>query len=142
MRWKYRKLLMNLGNAVDATCMPDEAAGELVRAARHEGEACLDTAGIVCASSAEDRERRADLLTVRPINDSHRGGGSTWQSLARGTGTTEVDFLNGEVVLLGRQHGVPTPVNALLCAVANRMARQHAPPRSASAGALLRELAL
>ena len=46
MRWKHRKLLMNLGNAVDATCTPSDAARALVRAARHEGVACLDAAGI------------------------------------------------------------------------------------------------
>ena len=98
MRWKYRKLLMNLGNAVDAGCRPGDAARDLVRAARHEGVACLDAAGIACASADEDRQRRAELLTVRPIAGAGRGGGSTWQSLARGTGAVEVDYLNGEIV--------------------------------------------
>src|SRR6478752_1671447 len=31
MRWKYTKLLMNLGNAVEAICVRDAEAGELVR---------------------------------------------------------------------------------------------------------------
>ena len=31
-----------------------------------------------------------------------------------GSGSIETDYLNGEIVLLGRLHGVPTPVNALL----------------------------
>src|SRR5207302_10080301 len=30
MRWKYAKLLMNLGNAVQATCRPDAAAAQLL----------------------------------------------------------------------------------------------------------------
>lgn len=34
------------------------------------------------------------------------------------------DYPNGEIVLLGRVHGVPTPVNGLPCALANRMARE------------------
>ena len=34
----------------------------------------------------------------------------------------ETDFLNGEIVLLGRVHGVPTPVNEVLQRLANRMA--------------------
>jgi 2-dehydropantoate 2-reductase len=142
MRWKYRKLLMNLGNAVDATCAPSDAARDLVRAARHEGAACLDAAVVARASADEDRERRADLLTVRPIAGAGRGGGSTWQSLARGTGAVEVDYLNGEIARIGRERGFPTPVNALLCAFANRMARDHAPPQSADAAPLLRQLAL
>jgi 2-dehydropantoate 2-reductase len=39
-----------------------------------------------------------------------RGGGSTWQAW-RGAGV-ETDYLNGEIALLGRLHGVPTPANA------------------------------
>jgi 2-dehydropantoate 2-reductase len=52
-----------------------------------------------------------------------RGGGSSWQSLARGTGSIETDFLNGEIVMLGRLHGVPTPANAAMQRIANRLAR-------------------
>ena len=51
---------------------------------------------------------------MRPIGGQARGGGSTWQSLERRAGSVETDYLNGEIVLLGRQHGVPTPANALL----------------------------
>ena len=137
MRWKYTKLLMNLGNAVDATCAQDDAARDLARTARREGVAALDATGIPRASEEENRQRRGERLTVRPIDGAFRGGGSTWQSLARSTGTIEVDYLNGEIVLLGRRHALPTPVNALLCEVANDMARNHAPPRSASAADLL-----
>ncbi len=39
--------------------------------------------------------------------------GSTLQSLRRGR-PTEIDYLNGEVVQLGRRLGVPTPLNAHL----------------------------
>ena len=48
-----------------------------------------------------------------------RPGASSWQSLARGTGSIEADYLNGEIVLLGRLHGVATPVNAALQRLAN-----------------------
>ena len=54
----------------------------------------------------------------REIEGARARGGSTWQSLARGTGTIETDYLNGEIALLGRLHGVPTPVNAALQAIA------------------------
>ena len=56
-------------------------------------------------------------------------GGSTWQSLARGH-SLEVDYLNGEIVLLGRQLGIATPVNAALQRVANAAARAGARPGS------------
>jgi 2-dehydropantoate 2-reductase len=61
------------------------------------------------ASDAEDTARRANLLSVQPIGNQPRGGGSSWQSLRRRTGSIETDFLNGEIVQLGRLHDVPTP---------------------------------
>ena len=57
-----------------------------------------------------------------------------------GAGSIEADHLNGEVVLLGRLHGVPTPVNELLQRTANELARAHRPPGSADAADLLRRL--
>lgn len=129
MRAKYAKLLMNLGNALEAACGTAAARGsDLVRAARREGVACFEAAGIDFASEDEDRERRGSLLQLRPIAGRRRQGGSSWQSLARGSGTIEADHLNGEVVLLGRLHGVPTPVNATLQRVANELARTGARP--------------
>ena len=140
MRWKYRKLLMNLGNAVDATCVRDDDAATLMKLIGAEGKACLDAAGIEYVSREEDRERRGNRLTVGRIAGQDRGGGSTFQSLARGTGTVEVDYLNGEIVWLGRQHGVPTPANELIRQVANEMAHAGAPPRSITARELLDQL--
>lgn len=128
-RWKYGKLLMNLANAVEALLAPS-AFARAAQAARQEGVACLEAAGIDVASSDEDRARRGDLLTLSPVNGRVRGGGSSWQSLARGTGTIEADFLNGEIVALGRMVGVPTPVNAVLQRLARDAARRHAPPGS------------
>ncbi len=129
-RWKWGKLLMNLGNAVEAVCAPSARAGELVERVRLEGVACLGAAGIAAVSSEEDRARRDGLLTPRPIGDERRGGGSTWQSLRRSLGTVETDYLTGEIVLLGRLHGVPTPANALLQQLADDAARRRLEPGS------------
>ncbi len=43
-------------------------------------------AGIAYASKEEEAARRGDLLQVREIDGAHRGGGSSWQSVARGPG--------------------------------------------------------
>ncbi|MEP6625880.1 MAG: 2-dehydropantoate 2-reductase N-terminal domain-containing protein, partial [Acidimicrobiia bacterium] len=91
MRWKYTKLLMNVGNAVEAMCGLDDAAIELVDRARTEAVAAFRSAGIDFASREEERARRGDLLQVGEIDGSGRGGGSSWQSLARGLGTIEAD---------------------------------------------------
>jgi len=133
MRWKYGKLLTNLGNAIEAICGPPARRGPIGSLARREGVTCLDAAGIDYVSEDEDAARRGDLLHLRPIAGQARRGGSSWQSLQRGARTIESDYLNGEVVLLGRLHGVPTPVNALLQLVANQMARDGTPPGTMSA---------
>ena len=100
----------------------------------------LRAAEIELASQNEDAERRGDRLQQRPISGAERGGGSSWQSLRRGTGSIESDYLNGEIVLLGRLHGVPTPVNALLQREANEAARSGAEPQSRRASDMLASL--
>ncbi|MEU3462192.1 2-dehydropantoate 2-reductase N-terminal domain-containing protein [Streptomyces sp. NPDC006733] len=129
MRWKYGKLLKNLANAVEATCGPldgDDAAAarDLLARAVAEGEAVLDAAGIDRASEAEQTAVRGDRVRLQTLNGVARGGGSSWQSLTRGTGSIEADYLNGEIVLLGRTTGVDTPVNAVLQQTANAFARE------------------
>jgi 2-dehydropantoate 2-reductase len=132
MRWKYGKLLGNLLNSLQAVA-GDEAtgeAGDIVSAVRDEGEAVLRAAGIPFVSEDERRSVQRDRMDLVPIPGHPRSGGSTWQSLARASGSTEADWLNGEIALLGRLHGVPTPVNSLLQRLANRFARDRRAPGS------------
>jgi 2-dehydropantoate 2-reductase len=131
MRWKYAKLLSNVGNAVEALLGPDAPGGGLVRRARAEALACYSAAGIRHATESEISERVAANEQLRPIRGRERLGGSSWQSLARGSGSIETDYLNGEIVLLGRLHGVSTPVNQVLCRMTRRMVRDGARPGSA-----------
>jgi 2-dehydropantoate 2-reductase len=140
MRWKYRKLIMNLGNAAEALIAPGPDQDEIANRAEQEGEDCLRAARVDFASRAEDHERRGDLLQIGPIGGRERAGGSSWQSLARGSGTIEADYLNGEIVLLGRLHGFPTPVNELLQRLANRWAAERRAPGTLSAGEFERAL--
>ncbi len=126
MRWKYRKLLMNLANAVEALAGPEGRFGPLAREAQREGKEALSAAGIDVASSEEDRVRRGNFLQMAATPSGEWQGGSSWQSLARGAGSIEAEFLNGEIVLLGGLNGVPTPVNALLQRLAVRAAAEGA----------------
>ncbi len=132
MRWKYGKLLANLSNATEAVCGHDAwlHATELRRRVTAEGRAVLDAAGIGYARERESAELRADKVQIEPVNGAERTGGSSWQSLTRGTGSIEADFLNGEIVLLGREHGVPTPLNSMLQQLARTAAAEHRAPRS------------
>ena len=131
MRWKYRKLLSNLGNAVDALCGTAARGSGLAQRARREGIACLEAAGIpFIADDEEDAGQLERQVQPRTIGGVERRGGSSWQSLARRLGTIETDYLNGEIVRMGRDHGVPTPVNALLQYLSQRVARERRPPGS------------
>ncbi|MGQ4511703.1 2-dehydropantoate 2-reductase N-terminal domain-containing protein [Streptomyces sp. DW26H14] len=136
MRWKYAKLLSNLANAVEALSGLADADAEVVhRRALAEGWAVLAAAGIDCATQAEQDEARA-LIHLDRATGSGRGGGSSWQSLTRGTGTIETDYLNGEIVLLGRVHGVATPVNETLQRLADAFAAERRPAGSLPAAEL------
>jgi len=141
MRWKYRKLIMNLVNVATAVCAEGAGFADLVRLLRAEGEAALAAAGIDLVTVADDKARRGDRLQLRPIEGVTHNGGSTWQSLARGTGSIETDYLTGEVVLLGRLHGVPTPASVLLQRLAHRAAAEHLPPGHLPAEEVLAQLA-
>ncbi|MEA2502828.1 MAG: 2-dehydropantoate 2-reductase [Actinomycetota bacterium] len=118
MAWKRAKLLRNLRNALEAMCGPDlneddRATIESIRAeASAEARACFTAGGLTLVSSDEWNERRSgQLMQLRPVEGSGRAGGSTWQSVTRGLSAVETDYLNGEIVLLGRLYGVATPVN-------------------------------
>ncbi|PGH43476.1 2-dehydropantoate 2-reductase [Micromonospora sp. WMMA1996] len=126
MRWKYGKLLVNLGNGLQALLGRDmpESLSTRVRA---EGEAALAAAGIPHTNRDEEAAERGDLVAYRPVDGEDRAGGSTWQSLARGAGSAETDHINGEIVLLGRLHGVPTPVNAAVQVAVRRAVRERIP---------------
>jgi 2-dehydropantoate 2-reductase len=139
MRWKHGKLLANVANAVEAVCGPHagEPAAGLRRRARAEGRAVLDAAGIAYAGDEESARLRGDQVRVVRVNGNERGGGSSWQSLTRGTGSIEADYLNGEIVLLGRELGVPTPVNEVLQRLANQAARERRAPGSLNAEEVL-----
>jgi len=137
MAWKHRKLLTNLANGVDAATAPGAAQDELIERARGEAAEVFRIAGIAAVSEEDDAGVRADHVVLR--TDTVRPGGSTLQSMTRGTGV-EIDFLTGEIVLLGRLHGVPTPVNELVQRTVHELVRAGLPPRSRDAADLLSQL--
>jgi len=139
-RWKYAKLLRNVRNSVDALFSRDPGAPEVDRRVREETIAAFAAAGIDHVPDAEYDARHDRLITLRPVGGRHHGGGSTWQSLVRGSAATEADYLNGEIVLLGRLHGVPTPVNELLRRLTGEAARGLLEPRSLTEAGFLARL--
>jgi 2-dehydropantoate 2-reductase len=129
MRFKYAKLRANARNALDAACGWDARGSELGLRASTEALATFRAAGIDVATGDEEAARREGFST-KPLAGESRFGSSSWQSLARRTGSIEADYLNGEVVMLGRLYDVETPVNETLRKLANRMARARSAPGS------------
>lgn len=142
MYWKYAKLLNNLGNALEAVAGPitEPEAVEIYEAAKAEGSAVLAAAGIRYASPQEQADLLAEQSHLLRAENPLRIGGSSWQSLSRGTGSIEADYLNGEIVMLGRDYGIPTPVNRLLQREANMLAREVRPPGDVAVDDLVKRL--
>ncbi|WP_433221116.1 ketopantoate reductase family protein [Dactylosporangium sp. CS-047395] len=123
--WKARKLLGNVRNGLDLLDGTDEEktrAGTLLVA---EAEAAYAAAGIVPAPA--DAIQAGARLSIEAVPGHVPGRLSTWQSFARGA-TSEIDHLNGEIVGLGRRHGVPTPHNERLQRLLGAQAAAGAPP--------------
>jgi 2-dehydropantoate 2-reductase len=147
MQSKYGKLLLNLGNIVDAAFGLDADLKPFNALLRAEAEAVFAAAGISWRDIGASDPRREQLMRYQPVEGVERSGSSTAQSLARGTGSIETDYLNGEIVLLGRLFGVATPANAYFVDLSARMIRENLkpgaiPPAQAEADLRARGVAL
>ena len=131
MRHKYEKLLANLSNAVNAAT--GDGSREIARVLREEALACYAAAGIRCATVEETRARRG-TINGATVPGHNRHGGSSLQSMMRGTGDIETDFLNGEIVLLGRLHGVDVRANEIVQEIGTRLVREGLKPGAMSIG--------
>jgi 2-dehydropantoate 2-reductase len=137
---KYAKLINNLFNAVDGICgsVDREANVELSELVQAEGRRVLRAAGIECEVEdiREVGERWARIGMGEVDGHKHRGS-STWQSVARGTGSVETDYLTGEIVLIARRHGLAAPLNELLQDLAARTISERRKPGWVSPSELL-----
>jgi len=122
VRWKAAKLLGNLSNALDVLSGAEGA--DLARA-----KTLLESEAreVLVAANIEPADYATEITVDRgrapvEVGDYVPANKSTWQSLARGAGSVETDFLNGEIVLLGRLHGLKTPLNTRLQALVSSSA--------------------
>jgi len=129
------KLLMNLTNAVNALSgeyiapMLMQAPYRLVLAASITEAQAVYAASGVTPKAAHPRDatllrwfvallRSPQFFFAATVGRKLKGRGAGHTSMAQDLMShrvpTEIDFLNGEIVRLGRAHNVPTPVNERL----------------------------
>ena len=84
---------------------------ETAYAAIDEAVAVAQSAGV----ALDPAEARVVLDKIVGPGGSGENKTSLCNDLLKGR-PTEIDFINGAIVKLGREHGVPTPVNATLVA--------------------------
>jgi 2-dehydropantoate 2-reductase len=128
MATKRAKMLSNLGNAIGAITDGRGDVTHYMTRVRREAESCFRAAGLPYETPAEFEKRSREQHQQSPLPPGIRNLGSSWQSLQRGLGSIEADFLNGEIVRLGRLHGVATPYNEVLQEVASSMAARREKP--------------
>jgi 2-dehydropantoate 2-reductase len=152
---QWGKLLFNLNNAVNALSgvplaeqLGSRGYRRIMAACIREGHAVLARAGIAAKFDAPVPTSWIPTLMELPtplfrllarkmvaVDPSARS--SMWEDLQRRR-PTEIDLLNGEIVALGRAHGVPTPFNTRLIELVKSYENQ--PPPSLSAEVLWRDL--
>ncbi|PRC43579.1 2-dehydropantoate 2-reductase [Mycobacterium sp. ITM-2017-0098] len=140
--WKYNKLLSNLSNAVVALTGSDRD-GDVAAAVTREGAQVLEAAGIEYVPFDVSKAARANGPTLREVAGAEKVvSNSTWQSLARNTGSIETDFLNGEIVRIAHSYGGDAPLNAALARLARDAAHSGRGPGELSEDELADRLGL
>ena len=133
MQYKWGKLIRNLQNAPRAiTNEADEGTQRIIEAARAEARRILKQADVDWIPQ-ERLEKEWDALEIRSRVDI-QSLGSTWQSLTRGGGTAEAEYLSGEIVRVAEHMGIDAPINRELTRIVMDMAaHREAPGRYTSA---------
>lgn len=141
MAWKHAKLISNLANVVEAVLGTHADGSAIIAAAEAEARTVLAEAGVAMVPAAQVSAVRAAGPQVAHVpGAAGELGGSTWQSLMKGSATLESDYLNGEIVTIAHRAGLTAPVNAALARVGRRVLRQGLRPGALSAEQLLAEI--
>jgi 2-dehydropantoate 2-reductase len=138
---RWTKLIVNLNNVLPALCdasfkevYQDRFLRQLAVGLMREGLAMAQRLGIrleslpgtsaplmklvaylpAALAGAAAARKAAGIETRWPLK------GSTWQSIAREK-PTEIEYLNGDIVRLGRELRVPTPLNERVVALVQRV---------------------
>ena len=137
--WKRGKLLVNLANSIHAACSNVDKLHDLIEGAKQEAIRCFNATGVDFVTAEHVLKCGLESVVLGEVDGRPFPGGSTSQSLDRGAGSSEVDYLNGEVVLLGRLAGINTPINSFLQKLLRGMVTNGSKPGSMSASEVRRK---
>lgn len=144
MAVKWSKLFRNLNNALfaatnlsvleglkyeDSRFMMADILEEALTVVEAEGIEIVPLAGHQPPAKMVEHLRRPGTRSFElPSSEKEALRPSTWQDLYLKRGRTEVEYLNGEIVRLGKKHNIPTPLNSLLVEVVSDMAEKRQQP--------------
>lgn len=148
MAVKWSKLILNLNNATFAIIdrhlqlgLVTPAISNFMADVQEEGLHTLEVAGISVEDPNNPYNLKKQLAELRGVVEDpekiyeeanspveFRTYPSTWMDLKQKRGETEAGYFNGEIILLGEKHNIPTPYNSTLYNIVERMAAEGAEP--------------
>jgi 2-dehydropantoate 2-reductase len=140
MAIKWDKLIANLNNATHAITglsleesHSDPQMRLLMAEVCQEGARVLEAAGLKFDPPDSPLRIRDRIESLRrppegPQHETPRSFPSMWQDLYLGRPSTEIEFLNGEIVKLGQRLGIQTPYNSALVEIVTEMSRRGLKP--------------
>jgi 2-dehydropantoate 2-reductase len=129
MAYKWGKLMGNIGNAIGAITNSDwNSTLPIFHAAMEEARNIVSQAGIKWISQEQVAIEWPEITAPLRGSLNTVAQSSTWQSLVRGQGSVETDFLNGEIVRVAEKLGMQAPINEKLMRISQAMAENHEKP--------------
>ncbi|MFC2035313.1 ketopantoate reductase family protein [Chloroflexota bacterium] len=129
MPYKWGKLMSNLRNAIGAITNSDEESTQpIYSAVLQEAKDIAQKAGIKWISQEQVASDWPEITVPLHGQLNSEAKSSTWQSLARHQGSTETEYLNGEIVRVANKLGLLAPINRKIVEISQEMAVNHEPP--------------
>jgi 2-dehydropantoate 2-reductase len=126
LAWSLPEVSLLMAEVQEEALRVIEAAGIPLE----EGNSPLDAFALTQKSrQVGESPRNEDAIrAAENLPEYERTYVSTCADLQQKRGETEAGYLNGEIILLGEKHHIPTPYNFTLLDVVERMAAQHLLP--------------
>ncbi len=148
MAVKWSKLILNLNNATLAIidkhlqlALVTPSVSRFMADVEEEALHVLDKAGIPMEDPNNPYDLKSHIAELRKVAEEPekifdaenipaelRAYTSTWVDLKQKRGETEAGYFNGEIVLLGEKHHIPTPYNSTLLNLVENIAAERAEP--------------